>query len=84
MARGPRGERRPDDPAQAAVRAVQIALGETDEAIDESATRKDPAAVSLGRRGGLKGGRRRAETLTADVRREIAKKAAAARWGRDG
>ena len=41
---------------------------------------RDPAAVSLGRRGGLKGGKARAEKLTPERRREIAKKAAAARW----
>ena len=42
---------------------------------------KDPAAVSLGRRGGLKGGRARADKLTPEQRSEIARKAAAARWG---
>jgi hypothetical protein len=42
---------------------------------------KDPAAVSLGRRGGLKGGRARADRLTPEQRSEIARKAAAARWG---
>ena len=41
---------------------------------------KDPLAVALGRRGGLKGGRARAEKLTADQRQESAKKAAQARW----
>jgi len=41
---------------------------------------KDPAAVSLGRRGGLKGGKARAAKLSPDRRREIAKKAAQARW----
>ncbi|HVF12606.1 MAG TPA: hypothetical protein VNA87_05930 [Actinomycetota bacterium] len=41
---------------------------------------KDPAAVELGRKGGLKGGKARAEKLTPERRREIAKKAAAARW----
>lgn len=41
---------------------------------------KDPAAVALGRRGGLKGGRARADKLTPEQRSEIAKKAAAARW----
>ena len=41
---------------------------------------KDPLAVELGRRGGLKGGRARAEKLTADERADIAKRAAAARW----
>ncbi len=41
---------------------------------------RDPAAVSLGRRGGLKGGKARAEKLTPEQRSEIAKKAAGARW----
>ena len=39
------------------------------------------AAAALGRKGGLKGGKARAESLTAKRRSEIAKKAAAARWG---
>ena len=43
---------------------------------------KDPAAVSLGRRGGLKGGPARAAKLSAEERSEIGKKAAAKRWGR--
>ena len=40
------------------------------------------AAVLLGRRGGLKGGRARANSLSAERRSEIAKLAAAARWSR--
>jgi hypothetical protein len=43
---------------------------------------KDPAAVSLGRRGGLKGGKARAAKLTAEQRAEIARKASRARWGK--
>ncbi|MHB8140805.1 MAG: hypothetical protein ACYDHD_06065 [Vulcanimicrobiaceae bacterium] len=46
-----------------------------------AAPEKDPAAVALGRRGGLKGGRARAEALTPEQRKESAKKAAEARWG---
>ncbi len=42
------------------------------------------AAAELGRRGGLKGGKARAAKLTAERRAEIAKKAAAARWGAKG
>lgn len=42
---------------------------------------KNPAAVSLGRLGGLKGGKARAKKLSAEQRKEIAKKAAAVRWG---
>jgi len=41
---------------------------------------KNPAAVMLGRLGGLKGGKARADKLSAAQRREIAKKAANARW----
>jgi hypothetical protein len=41
---------------------------------------KNPAAVALGRLGGLKGGKARAAKLTAKKRSEIAKKAASARW----
>lgn len=43
---------------------------------------KDPAAVALGRKGGLKGGKARAKKLSAERRSEIARKAAAARWQR--
>lgn len=42
---------------------------------------KNPAAVALGRLGGKKGGKARAEKLTPERRSEIAKKAANARWG---
>ncbi len=41
---------------------------------------KDPAAVALGRKGGLKGGKARAEKMTAEERSASAKKAAEARW----
>ena len=43
---------------------------------------KDPAAVELGRRGGLKGGKARAAKLSKERRQEIARKAAEARWRR--
>ncbi len=42
--------------------------------------KKNPAAVALGRRGGLKGGKARAEKLTPEQRRASAVKAARARW----
>jgi hypothetical protein len=45
---------------------------------------KDPAAVSLGRRGGLKGGKARAAKLSPQERSRIAKRAADARWGQKG
>ena len=41
---------------------------------------KNPAAVALGRLGGLKGGKVRAERLTGEQRSDAAKKAANARW----
>lgn len=43
---------------------------------------KDPAAVALGRKGGLKGGKARAAAMTKKQRVASAKKAAAARWGK--
>ncbi|OGY10054.1 MAG: hypothetical protein A2782_04035 [Candidatus Blackburnbacteria bacterium RIFCSPHIGHO2_01_FULL_43_15b] len=43
---------------------------------------KNPAAVALGRLGGLIGGHARAKKLTAKRKKEIAKKAAKARWSR--
>jgi len=46
----------------------------------EEAPAKNPAAVALGRLGGLKGGKARAESLSPSKRAQIAKKAAAARW----
>ncbi len=64
--------------------AASIANDATDEAGPPSPRPdegKDPAAVSLGRRGGLKGGRARADKLTPEQRSAIARKAAAARWG---
>lgn len=70
--------KRPRDTNQLAKLVADIATGE---AADESpATGKDPAAVALGRKGGLKGGAARAKKLTAEERSVIAKKAAAARW----
>lgn len=41
---------------------------------------KDPAAVELGRRGGLKGGKARAAKMTPEQRSQAAKRAAEARW----
>ena len=48
----------------------------------EEKPEKNPAAVALGRLGGLKGGKARAQKLSAKKRKEIAKKAAQARWGK--
>jgi hypothetical protein len=59
---------------------AQLATGELDDVKTDDG--KDPAAVALGRKGGLKGGKARAKKLTAKERSAIAKKAAASRWGR--
>lgn len=48
----------------------------------EAQPEKNPAAVALGRMGGLKGGKARAASLTPAKRKKIAKKAAQARWGK--
>jgi hypothetical protein len=50
------------------------------DAVSESGKTKNPAAVALGRLGGAKGGKARAEALSPNRRKTIAKKAAAARW----
>ena len=65
--------KRPRDPNQLAKFIVDVATGEVLET--------PPAPVNEAqRRGGLKGGAARAERLTAQQRREIAEKAASARW----
>jgi hypothetical protein len=73
---------RPRDANQLGKLIVDLSTGDADEPAaplsDDSG--KDPAAVALGRRGGLKGGKARAEKLTAKRRQEIARKAAASRW----
>ena len=48
----------------------------------EQKPEKNPAAVELGRLGGLKGGKARAAKLSANKRKEIARKAAEARWSK--
>ena len=74
------------DFAVRAFRVVQEATGEATEALYQpepaKAPRegKNPAAVALGRLGGLKGGKARAKKLTPEQRREIARRAAAKRW----
>jgi hypothetical protein len=61
--------------------AANIAALTTGTKVKEEAA-KNPAAVALGRLGGLKGGRARAESLSTKKRKEIAQKAAAARWNK--
>ncbi|MCY2928806.1 MAG: hypothetical protein NTV86_04805 [Planctomycetota bacterium] len=63
------------------VAAFDVVQQATGQAPPEPTTGKNPAAVELGRRGGLKGGTARAKALTKKRRVEIAKKAAKKRWG---
>jgi hypothetical protein len=60
--------------------AFRIMQQSTGQAAPSPAPAKNPAAVALGRLGGLKGGVARAEALTAKRRKEIAMKAAKSRW----
>jgi len=68
----------PADVNKKAKAIVDLLTGETEPAPDG----KNPAAVALGRLGGVKGGKARAKSLTAKQRSEIAKKAAQKRWGK--
>ena len=71
--------KRPRDANQMAKFIVGLSTGdETEENPEDSG--KDPAAVALGRKGGLKGGKARAKKLTPEQRSEIARKAARSRW----
>jgi hypothetical protein len=74
--------KRPRDPVQLGKLIGDILTGQVeDRAPDrlEDPT-KDQAAVALGRKGGLKGGRARADSLTSEQRRKIAQTAAKKRW----
>jgi hypothetical protein len=74
-------KKRPRDFAQRAKMIVDIATGEIEDREPTPEEQgKDPAAVSLGRRGGLKGGKARAAKLSSKRLSAIARKAAQARW----
>jgi hypothetical protein len=73
-----RSRKRSRDPNELGKQLVDEATGDA-ERYDPDAG-KDPAAVALGRKGGLKGGRARADRLTPEQRSEAARKAARARW----
>jgi hypothetical protein len=78
MPRGSKGQRRPRDVISNAVHFMRLAIGEIYEDIATPEREgKDPAAVAFGR----KGGKARAEGMTAKRRKEIARKAAQKRWG---
>ena len=76
MPKGPKGEKRPADVIGNAVHVMRIATGEIedDTPADDG---KDQAAVAMGK----KGGNARAAKLSPEERAEIARKAAAKRWG---
>jgi len=72
------------DVAQNALRVVEAAIGEPlkpRKTLQFPRKPKNPAAVALGKLGGMKGGRARAAKLTPAERKEIAQRAAKARWG---
>jgi hypothetical protein len=77
MPTGPKGERRPADLIGNAVKIARIATGEDEDTppVDDG---KDKAAQAMGR----KGGAARAKAMTPERRAEIAKAAAAKRWGK--
>ncbi len=77
MAKKPR--KKTADVNQMAFRIVAESTGELPKT---APPQKDPAAVALGRKGGLKGGKARAAKMTKKQRSESAKKAALARWGK--
>jgi hypothetical protein len=68
-------ERPVEDLNEAAFRVIRRATGQ-----GVQPRKKNPAAVALGRLGGKKGGKARAEKLSGEVRSAIARKAALARW----
>jgi len=74
------------DVAQNALRVVEQAIGGplkiSKRPLQFPPKKKNPAAVALGKLGGMKGGRARAAKLTQQERTEIAQRAAKARWGK--
>jgi acyl-CoA reductase-like NAD-dependent aldehyde dehydrogenase len=76
MSKGPNGEKRPADVIGNAVHIMRIATGEVEDTTPDDG--KDKAAQALG----AKGGRKRAESMSPERRAEIAKAAAAKRWGK--
>lgn len=71
MPKGPKGERRPAEAHSCAIMVAKIATGEIEDT---------PGVAPGRRRSGAAGAKARAEKLTSEERRGIAKKAAAARW----
>lgn len=74
--------KRPRDTNQLGKLMVDILTGQVEDSHAADEKGKDPAAVALGRRGGLKGGKARAGNMTTAERSAAAKKAAKARWSK--
>ena len=72
--------KRPRDTNQLAKMVVDLSTGQLDGGADSA---PQTAMAELGRSGGLKGGRARADALTSERRVDIARLAAAARWKKD-
>ena len=75
-------KKRPRDANRLAFDVVRESVGEAPEEPKPEGPGKDPAAVALGRKGGLKGGKARAAKMTKKQRSEAARKAAQARWAK--
>lgn len=75
-----RSSKRPRDVNSLAKLIADVATGQVE--LPKTEDGKDPAAVALGRKGGLKGGKARAAALSDKKRTQIAKRAARARWKR--
>jgi len=75
--------KRSSKPAHDENEAAKSVLDRIEELTATPAEGKNPAAQALGRLGGLKGGKARAASMTPEQRKEIAKKAAETRWGKE-
>ena len=74
--------RMPTDPSKLAKEIIDLATADEPEKEADEDDGKDPAAVALGRKGGLKGGKARAAKMTPEERSKAALKAAKARWAK--
>jgi hypothetical protein len=76
--------KRPRDPVELGKLIGDILTGQVEDVAEATPPdpTKDQAAVSLGRKGGLKGGRARADSLTPEQRKKIAQDAAKKRWAK--
>jgi hypothetical protein len=77
-----RSKTRPRDPNELAHRVFLESIGEAIKTEPPQEHKKNPAAVALGRLGGLKGGAARAASLSPKKRSQIAAKAAKSRWSK--